>query len=40
LKEQDHVYVIEYLKKVPTCDSIALGLIEGYASVGKTFMIA
>jgi hypothetical protein len=40
LKEQDHVDVVEYLKKVPTSDSIALGLIEGRAGVGKTFMIA
>jgi hypothetical protein len=34
------VDVVEYLKKVPTSDSIALGLIEGRAGVGKTFMIA
>jgi hypothetical protein len=39
LTAEDHQGVIEYLKKVPTSNGIALGIIQGRAGVGKTFVV-
>ena len=39
LTAQDHLDVIQYMKKVPTSHNIALGIIRGRTGVGKTFMV-
>jgi hypothetical protein len=40
LQDPDHRNVIKYLTKVPTLNDIALGIIQGRAGVGKTFMLS
>jgi hypothetical protein len=40
LSADDHLSVIKYLRAVPTLYGIALGIIQGRAGVGKTYVIA